>query len=299
VAGIAPAKFTPRQFKLTPAPLASSAARAGVKGALGMIPEAGTALASLVDVLWKKNDTSQSDVFDQMKAYVDNLVGDQLAREHIDLLDQHIKGLQEGLEEYDDLDSGLEKGTKLAALLLDLAPIEHEYFDDKRKPEQVLAQFLGLGLVKLKALQEQAIHDTEFYGAKPCNHALHVKKHNDAVKKYQAAVKNLQDRLVAWRLSYIGPGYGTKDCHFGAKFTRHCDTVYYVKDKYCDLQLEVSVNEPSKLNPAIERRKAALEKAYREDLDSLLQPIIAWQELDPGPAGPTAACHWNARMGAK
>ncbi len=258
------------------------------------VPEIGQILSGTLKLFWE--DTGPSDLFNQMKAYVDRLVPGLIAQQHVQDLENTLAGLINVMNNYQQApDSGEKKG-HLLFLVDQLALAEPNFFDihdlEKSRPEQYLAHFIAFGTLKMVALRELYIHGKEYYGS-DAGTALHLKNLQDAVKKYTTMAAGIRPRAMDWRRTTLnkyqydegGPRpFGT--------------TYYYVSDDVCGWRQEAGSSATYDNRDAVwAYRWAQVEPAYGADLDAILSHIAEWRMLEipvspPPPQRYREAGHW-------
>ena len=267
--------------------------RGMVTMALSGVPEVGSALSGVAKLLWP--DDSQDVLFNQMKSYVDQLVPELIAQQKVTTLDTYLDGFHANMRNYLRSANRISKGEQLTALMVTFNTMEAQFFDPSNllgsRPEQVLAQFIAFGTLKIAARYEMLHHAKEYFG-NDVDHRLNLENLQVDVSNYTRAAAGIRQRIMDWRRSKLNKyQYDTPD-YLGAGFVS-ITTHYYVSDDLCGWRKEVE--HKGDRDGVVAERWAQVEAAYGADLDALLVPVHQWQNfLIPPPIPPLRHC--DARL---
>ncbi len=259
-----------------------------VIGLVGHIPEAGSALQEVTGFLWKAPDSEASAVFDQMKAYVDELVPELIAQERVRELEQRLAGLHHVLRDYNRTSYGTpQKGewfTNLLALLDQAEP----FFFDERNPEKTLTYFVPLGTLRLLALQEQYLYYSRIYDRADPDRGKHLEDLRTAIATYSAALTQAKAAAVNWRVQ-MKTGIDTRTQQTVGVLGPTTTTTWTAIDRLCSWQVSYQHNSLSggdlygeeHAKRDLEQRRQQVTFAYTANLELLLAPAELWQYMDP------------------
>jgi jacalin-like lectin domain-containing protein len=261
--------------------------RALVLGVVGNTPKAGSALQGLAGFFWKQ-DTEASAVFDQMKAYVDTLVPELIARERVIELEKKLVGLHQVLKDYNRTSYGtVQKGQWFTSLLSDLDKADPFFFDE-RNPEKTLTYFVPMGTLRIAALEEQYLYYDRIYGQTDPDRDDHLKRLKDVIGDYSGALAKAQAAALRWRVQ--------DKVTFDVRTTTDVGvlgpsktTTWTATDRLCPWEISFSHNSlgggerygEEKAKIQLAQRRAQVEAAYKGDLDLLFAPAYLWPYLDP------------------
>lgn len=188
--------------------------RNGAIAVIGKIPEAGGAIAFAVGLFWKQRDQI-SDLWDQMKSYVDVRIrqfldAERLRTIRIDMI-AHMRTLK---ERYDRIEEGsVPQGLLLDALLQDLIKTQELSWavntdgNNKavEKTKGVLPYVLGLGTIILSIRQMMVTNYRKLYGTDPTPAVLNLNKKylNEAVNEFTTWINGAKEELLRWRTDQI------------------------------------------------------------------------------------------------
>jgi hypothetical protein len=239
-------------------------------------------LKEYTKAIWK--DSGPSELFKQMKDYVDKMVPELISNEHITDLGEGVVGVNNALKAYDDTDIPEEKAKYLTSIetAIDIA-LEPKYFDS-RAPEKALPYFVALGTVKLMVLREQYLHSRDYYCTDPKKYdcAKHqagkLKKFNDAVAAYTAAAKTIKENAMKWRLGklHVDEHTSTNMRGRGGGGSGHSYTAY---DDACNWHPQNRGRDEDGANAQLALRWVLVRDAYNKDLDAILAPVAHWASL--------------------
>jgi hypothetical protein len=241
-----------------------------IAGTAGAVPTIGSLLGGVIRVLWK--DNSQEALFDQMKNYVDRLIPDMIAREHVDNLRKQVDGLRGALTRYDVAKDPVEKGGLLSAILITMDAMQPDFFDP-RLPAQTLAAFVAFGTLRLTALRENYVFGADYYGNDDPNRFTELK---NTEKLFTEGAEQIRQRAMAWRLDKIR--IGEQSHVFGGRAPGGY-TARYVRDELCGWQ-----SGEFRRDWQLPDRRGVVQAGFGRDLDAILAPTRQWVRL----AEPTA-----------
>ncbi len=257
----------------------------------------GGMLSGLVKVLWK--DNSQSDLFDQMKEYVDKLIPDMIAREHVNNLKNRVEGFRLAFRRYDEAPEPGDKGQLLNAILVTLDEMQPDFFDP-RKPEQTLAEFVAFGTLKLTALREKYVFGADYYGSDdPAVRAKRLAQLQDDVKLFAEGAGHIRQRAMAWRLGKLHCDRGTeRQREPPGGFSRGSSSSWRgtldARDDFCNWSQHLNggwswsacynggcsshdASPPS--DQVCVNRRREVEQGFGHQLDVILEPTRHWDGL--------------------
>jgi hypothetical protein len=258
-----------------------------VLGLVGATPDAGSALQGLAGFFWKQ-DSEASAVFDQMKAYVDTLVSELIARDRVIQLEQRLAGLHNVLNDYNRTSYGtVQKGQWFTSLLAGLNQAEPFFFDE-RNPEKTLTYFVPMGTLRIAALEEQYLYYDRIYGQTDPDRAQHLADLKGAIKKYSDALAKAQAAAIRWRVQDKVTFDVQTEKNIGV-FGPTTDTTWTATDRLCPWEISFSHNSlgggerygEEKAKIQLAQRRAQVDAAYKGDLDLLFAPAYLWPYLDP------------------
>ncbi len=188
--------------------------RNGAITVIGKIPEVGGAIAFAVGLFWKKNDQI-SDLWDQMKSYVDVRIrqfldAERLRTIRIDMI-AHMRTLKEREERIKE--GSVPQGLLLDALLQELIKTQELSWavnSDGRdkaaeKTRGVLPYVLGLGTIILSIRRMMVTDYRKLYGTDPTPAVLALNKQylTEAVNEFTSWVNGAKEELLLWRTNQI------------------------------------------------------------------------------------------------
>jgi hypothetical protein len=260
--------------------------RGVVTSGLGGIPSAVTAelpigpiVGGLVSFLWK--DTTNDELFTQLKKYVDTVVPDSITNERVKQLGNQLSAVKFDLRQYAHGTGNGEPGGNLNILLAALNPLRVGVLDPDTPPEKILALIIAVGTLHTQTLREKYIRDKELYGPK-ANMANDRKQYNCAVDAYKKAANDARDQIIKSRLAMLR----TDDKRACSRWSRYrrggCDHEYWAVDDFCDWSgPHHSRDEEDQAGQDLVARTEQVRKVYNRDLDELLKPIASLASITP------------------
>jgi hypothetical protein len=269
--------------------------RAITTAGLKLVPEVGSVLSGAVDFLWK--DPKSDRLFDEMLDYVNRLVPDSITKERLGQQKYDIVGLSRALKAYKEEGDLFQKGLDLKILTKRLAELEQAYLDDpETPPERALPLVVAYGKLRLAALQEQLLHQKEYFP----NHASTslVSDYNDAVDVLTTKARAMKAAIIANRLSKIHLNEEMHDAKDegpiseGGMFMGWPQAHYFsVHDDFCAWNPAEHKEDRAPAQAEFDNRMAGTKNAYERDLDMLLAPITNWPSLTPKARAASADGH--------
>ena len=257
-------------------------ARDIVTTGLKAVPEVGSVLSGALSFLWK--DPKADRLFDELVAYVNDLVPESITKERIGQQNYQVEGLKKALDEYQREGSLAEKGRMLGRLKDKFIELEPAYLNNPdTPPEKVLPLVIAYGRLRLAVLRERLLHQKEYY---PDNvSTLLVPDYNDAVDALTKVAKTIKQKIIDNRLAKIKVIHDDNPrlIRWRAPTPR-----YILSDGFCDWNAgrHYYTADDAKAGKAgvvdgLDRRRDVVRKIYEKDLDALLQPITQWPSLTP------------------
>jgi hypothetical protein len=248
--------------------------RSFVAGVAGAIPAFmtkdvpfGSFLGGAIKLLWPDNTADA--LFEKMKTYVNAVVKDEIAQEHVSDLQMKVQGIRDVFARYDRATNPLDKGSLLNTLL-GILDSDEPYFFDPRKPEKTLAEFVAFGTLKLEALREKYLFAANYYGSESDNErAAHLAELQETAKRFTDGAHTIRERAMRWRLGKIESWSEKK--FVGWRGGGRSYTVGHTEDKLCGW----SGGGGNTINV----RTAAVKKGFSDDLDVILEPTKHWGEV--------------------
>lgn len=248
--------------------------RSFVAGIAGAIPAfmtkdvpVGSFLGGAIKLLWPDNTADA--LFEKMKTYVNAVVKDEIAQEHVNDLQMKVQGIREVFGRYERATNPLDKGELLNTLLGILDSVE-PYFFDPRKPEKTLAEFVAFGTLKLEALREKYLFAADYYGSESdSDRAAHLAELQETARRFTDGAHKIRERAMAWRLGKIESWSESK--YVGYRGGGRSYRVGHTEDKLCGW----SAGGGNTINV----RTAAVRKGFGDDLDVILEPTKHWGEV--------------------
>jgi hypothetical protein len=262
--------------------------RQAVLTLIGQVPDAGSSLKAVTGFLWKEEGSEASDVFAQMKDYVDQLVPELIAQERARDLEKRLAGLHQILKDYNGTSYGVaQKGqwfTSLLALLNQAEP----FFFDPRNPEKTLPYFVPMGTLRILALQEQYLYYQRIYAVADPDRNKHLTDLQNAIKNYTDGLNKANADALRWRTEDKISFSTRKEQHFGV-LGPTTTTIWSATDHLCSWQVSFQNNSASgsemygeqKTKVFLAQRRAQVTAAYGADLDLLMAPAYLWRYMDP------------------
>jgi carbonic anhydrase len=259
-----------------------------VIGAVGEIPEAGTALSLITSFIWPEPESESSAVFDQMKAYVDQLVPELIAQERATQLEQRLAGLHRVLRDYNRTSYGTAQKGQWFTSLLALLDQAEPFFFDARTPEKSLTYFVPMGTLRIFALREQYLYYERIYGHADPDRARHLHDLKAAIDRYTQAALRAKETAIRWRVE-DKIGLDTRQERGVGVLGPTTTTIWTAADRVCSWQQSFQHNSlgggdlygQEHATTALAQRRAQVQFAYLADLNLLMSPAALWPYLDP------------------
>jgi hypothetical protein len=272
-------------------------------GIIAAIPDVGGALSGVIKFLW--DDPTPDAVFNQMKAYVKNLVSQEISDERMRTLASLIDGMGTDLDGYRADTEPLSAGQDLTTIQGILRGARKQ-FDNLDHPEQMLSYFVAFGALHLAVMKEQFLHTNEYYcrpgedynNSHACaeQHHTYLNKLNKGIDDYTAAAKKLRKDVLAWRLNKIhvdtdhdtkvlssegggsdGPSIvNVEKIYKATAADDFCDTSLWHPPTHEHEELDNGPDDTIHAQDDADARKAAVTKAFGDNLDLILAPLAHW-----------------------
>jgi hypothetical protein len=277
--------------------------RDAATGLMAAIPDYGGALSGVVKFLWE--DPTPDAVFEQMKDYVNKLVPQMISDERKRVLSSLINGMRADLGSYRDDTEPLSKGGDLITIEGILRAAK-EQFDDPDHPEELLGYFIAFGTLHLAVMREQYLHTKELYcppdkdynNSQTCagQHQAYLKKLNKGVADYGASAQKVRDNVLAWRLNklHVNTDHDTKvqsseggggdgppiinveKIYKATAADDFCDTSLWHPATHEHAEFDDGPDDTKNAQADVDARKAAVTKAFGDNLDLILAPVAHW-----------------------
>ena len=148
----------------------------------------GAILGGAMKFFWKDDGPDQ--LFNQMKAYVDNLVPASLDQYDKTQLQNDLEAIRKIFANYNDYHTISTKGDELSKLVTQLELMQ-PHFLNRRSPQTTLAELVAFGTLKLAALQELVNHYDRYRPVDPTKPDAVIDHDHDR----NVVINNLNDSI--------------------------------------------------------------------------------------------------------
>jgi hypothetical protein len=263
--------------------------KSAVGGAIGLIPEVGGILKSVVGALWpddKPKTLQWDEIREGIKTIAQGLIDEQRSKDlHIE-----IQVLLELLRTYNQTSFGIDQKGQYCTTILTWFDTYKSHFLENETPWKNVQDFVQLGTLHMAFLHHQ-YHDWDqiFPNNKGRDTEQHRKVLEEHCDQYVAAADKIRAKCLAWRVGLVEQ---TEWVHDGYNVVHQWAQKQYIKDKFRDPPI---VHE-CKFHDVQVRGRAEAESAkyyynfmdqvdivYREQLNSILSPVLLWPLLKQNP----------------
>lgn len=242
----------------------------------------GGGVSAIIGFLWSSNNTL-SDVWDQMKNYVDSRIAQVLEHKLLSELRDDLTGILKNANTFDGMADGQnDKGTQLIATLV-LAEGRRPHFFNKQA--SVLPYLIGLGSLMI-ALYHRLVVDYELiFGRKPSakDATQHLKDLKDCIEKFTKEVGKHTTSLKQSRMAHIQSPEESANLY---------DPSCTVKDTFDNWTMAFApavegskgAYMPTAIN-AVDQRRKQIEVQYVSELDEITAQTKVWKYFNPDEKG--------------
>jgi hypothetical protein len=279
--------------------------KSAVSGAIGLVPEVGGILKSVVGILWpddKPKTLQWDEIREGIKTIAQGLIDEQRAKD----LHVEIMVLLELLRTYNQTSFGIDQKGQYCTTILTWFDTYKSHFLENATPWKNVQDFVQLGTLHLTFLHHQ-YHDWDqiFPNNKGRDTEQHKKALEEHCDQYVAAANKIRVKCLEWRVQQVEQTQWENDGYnavYGYAQKR------YVKDHFRDPPI---VHE-CRFHDVHTRGWAEAESAkyyynfmdqvdivYREQLNSILSPTLLWPLFKQEPGTPnniTRETEWTTGL---
>ncbi|SFM63176.1 Jacalin-like lectin domain-containing protein [Chitinophaga sp. YR627] len=242
----------------------------------------GGAVSAIIGFLWSSNNTL-SDVWDQMKSYVDSRIAQVMEHSMLSGLRDDLTGILKNASTFDGMSDGEnDKGIQLISTLV-LAEGRRPHFFNKQPA--VLPYLIGLGSLMI-ALYRRLVVDYELiFGRKPSakDAAQHLTDLKDCIEKFSKEVEKHTKSLKQSRMSHIQPAQESANLYEPACTAK--DTFdNWTMTFYPAVEGSKGAYMPTTIN-AVDQRRKQIKEQYESELDEITAQTKVWKYLNPDEKG--------------
>jgi hypothetical protein len=255
--------------------------RVGVIGVVGMIPEVGRALGTIIGFFWK--DTTLSDMWSQMQSYVEARIKSALLEKTLDEMKREIKGELEKINKIKTDPSPL-KGDALKNEYLTLLGISKNYED---RPAEALPYLLNFGTIYITVCRTLLVSYKELFGKEPTADEKKFYQDNltQAIGFMREQTKQMREELIRRRMQ-------TVTCSITGSSSQSSTTNRGVaEDSYDGWRQSWSYTTgrttygtrdyETRANEVHKNRVQQARVQFESEMEVLLQPLNLWHDMNP------------------
>jgi hypothetical protein len=256
--------------------------RTMVLGCISAVAPKGGGVSAIIGFLYSSKNTL-SDVWDQMKSYVDSRISEVMEHHILSDLRDDLQGILKNASTFDGLSDGQPgKGAQLITTL-SLAEGRRPHFFNKQP--SVLPYLIGLGSLMIGLYRRLVVDYELIFGHKPSERdaAQHLGNLKDCIEKFTKEVEKHTKSLTRSRMAHIqAPQESTNmynpDCTAKDTFDNWTMTFYPGVEGSKGAYLPTAIN-------ATEQRRKQVAEQYASELEEITAPAKVWKYLDPGQTG--------------
>jgi hypothetical protein len=245
------------------------------------VPKGG-GVSAIIGFLWSSKNTL-SDVWDQMKSYIDSRLAEVMEHKMLEDLRDDLAGILKNASSFDGMSDGdTDKGTKLLATLTVAEGRRPHFFN---KQPSVLPYLVGLGTLMI-ALYHKLVLDYELvFGRRPNaqDAAQHLYDLKDCIEKFTKEVEKHKKTLMQSRMAHIQSPQESANMYepaCTAKDTFNNWTMTFAPA----IEGSKGAYMPTTVN-AVEQRRNQVKEQYASELEEITAQTKVWKYLDPDQTG--------------
>ncbi|WP_342333074.1 RICIN domain-containing protein [Pedobacter sp. FW305-3-2-15-E-R2A2] len=270
--------------------------RAVLLGVIGAIPKVGGGISAVIGFFWSSKNTL-SELWDQMKTYVDARIFEILEKHIIDDLRDDVAGLLNIAKEFDGLSpKTAEKGSKLISAISYGSGRQTHFLN--KKPS-VLPYLIGLGTIMLVLRRNLLVEYEDVFGYAPTpnDYEKHLESLKECIRVFSKDAEKHKKSLMKSRLSHIADPKEVVihvqnmigDTRYNyVKFSVVEDTfdnwTMSWSDVYIDFAQTAQVgykDHKKRAEYAVLQRRKQIVEQYESELDELMVQAKLWKHFDP------------------
>ncbi|RQO65902.1 hypothetical protein DBR43_27015 [Pedobacter sp. KBW06] len=260
-------------------------------GVIGAIPKVGGGISAVIGFFWSSQNTL-SELWDQMKTYVDARIHEILEKQVIDGLRDDVAGLLIIAKEFDDLSpKTVEKGSKLISAISYGSGRQTHFLNKKAS---VLPYLLGLGTIMIALRRKLLVDYYEVFGYEPSknDYQKHLASLKECIKVFSKDAEKHRKTLMNSRLSHLRErkDMKTKEQHETGQelpyfiLSSQAEDTYDKWSMYWSMMYNGQIGDfdfKERAEFAVQQRRNQITQQYESELDELMDQAKLWKHFDP------------------